>query len=105
MTVRDPLGAAVAWLAHPFSVLGLALLLLNDHLLKQVWPGVVTGKLSDLAGLLMFPPLLAALMALALPRARAKTLAVVALCLTGCGSALSVVSGPSIVRAEAEAAS
>ncbi|HZM82795.1 MAG TPA: hypothetical protein VFC19_44330 [Candidatus Limnocylindrales bacterium] len=115
MTGRDPLGAAVAWLAHPISLLGLGLLLLNDHVFKQAWPGVLTGKLSDLAGMLMFPPLLAALTALALPRARAKTLAVVALCLTGCGfavlkfwgypaelasAALTVVSGPSVVRAD-----
>ncbi|MCK2214411.1 hypothetical protein MF672_011500 [Actinomadura sp. ATCC 31491] len=34
-------------------------LLVNDHLLKQVWPGFVTGKLSDVAGLLVAPPLLA----------------------------------------------
>jgi hypothetical protein len=34
----------------PF-VLALALLLLNDWLLKQAYPGFVTGKLSDFAGL------------------------------------------------------
>ena len=33
----------------------IALLLLNDHLLKQAFPGWVTGKLSDLAGLVFFP--------------------------------------------------
>ncbi|NRQ37482.1 hypothetical protein HII36_37470 [Nonomuraea sp. NN258] len=36
-------------------------LLLNDHLLKQAWPGFVTGKLSDVAGLVVAPPLLALL--------------------------------------------
>ncbi|MBF8192561.1 hypothetical protein ITP53_44150 [Nonomuraea sp. K274] len=36
-------------------------LLVNDHLLKQVWPGFVTGKLSDVAGLLVAPALLALL--------------------------------------------
>jgi hypothetical protein len=118
MTVRDPLGAVVAWLAHPVSVLGLALLLVNDHVLKPALipvPGAVTGKLSDVAGMVMFPPLLAVLMALLLPRARAKTLAVVALCVTACGfcwlkfswyaaelasAALTVVSGPSVLRAD-----
>jgi len=115
MTGRDAAGPALAWLAHPISVAGLVLLLVNDHVFKQHWPGVVSGKLSDFAGMLMFPPLLAALSALALPRVRAKTLAVVALCLTGCGfflikfsgypaelasSALTAVSGPSLVRAD-----
>ncbi|WP_203879021.1 hypothetical protein [Planobispora takensis] len=34
-------------------------LLINDHLLKHLWPGFITGKLSDLAGLMVAPPLLA----------------------------------------------
>ncbi|MGP3960874.1 hypothetical protein ACTWPT_33180 [Nonomuraea sp. 3N208] len=34
-------------------------LLVNDHLLKQAWPGFVTGKLSDVAGLVVAPALLA----------------------------------------------
>ncbi|MFG1680646.1 hypothetical protein ACGFNP_10775 [Nonomuraea sp. NPDC049269] len=38
-------------------------LLLNDHLLKQVWPGFVTGKLSDVAGLVVAPPLVALVLA------------------------------------------
>jgi len=28
---------------------------LNDHVLKAAWPGLVTGKLSDFAGLVFFP--------------------------------------------------
>jgi hypothetical protein len=32
-----------------------ALLLLNDHVLKTAWPGSLTGKLSDFAGLAFFP--------------------------------------------------
>ncbi|WP_345566686.1 hypothetical protein [Nonomuraea rosea] len=35
----------------------MVVLLLNDHLFKQVWPGFVTGKLSDFAGLLVAPAL------------------------------------------------
>jgi hypothetical protein len=50
---------AIRALAHPGSVLALVVLLLNDHVLKQAWPGVVTGKLSDVAGLVVFPLLLA----------------------------------------------
>ncbi|MDA0638658.1 hypothetical protein OUY22_35060 [Nonomuraea sp. MCN248] len=38
-------------------------LLLNDHVLKQTWPGLVTGKLSDVAGLVVAPPLVALLLA------------------------------------------
>ncbi|HEY6126041.1 MAG TPA: hypothetical protein VIV63_15415 [Steroidobacteraceae bacterium] len=34
----------------PF-VLALAALLINDHVLKQSYPGLITGKLSDFAGL------------------------------------------------------
>lgn len=36
----------------------IALLLLNDHVLKAAWPGPVTGKLSDAAGLAFFPILI-----------------------------------------------
>lgn len=36
------------------------MLIFNDHWLKQAFPGLVTGKLSDFAGLAMFPPLLVA---------------------------------------------
>jgi hypothetical protein len=45
-------------LLHPASVLALGLLLLNDHVLKARWPGPLTGKLSDLAGMVLFPVLL-----------------------------------------------
>ncbi|MFD0468690.1 hypothetical protein ACFQ0B_10510 [Nonomuraea thailandensis] len=37
-------------------------LLVNDHLLKQAHPGLVTGKLSDVAGLVVAPALLALLL-------------------------------------------
>jgi len=32
----------------------------NDHVLKKAYPGFVTGKLSDFAGMMFFPLLLAA---------------------------------------------
>ncbi len=38
-----------------------ALLVLNDHVLKSRWPGPVTGKLSDVAGVTMIAIVLAAL--------------------------------------------
>ena len=42
------------------ALLAVAVLVLNDHVLKEVWPGVLTGKLSDVAGLVFFPLLLLA---------------------------------------------
>jgi hypothetical protein len=42
-------------------LLAVGTLLLNDHALKQHWPGAVTGKLSDFAGLAFFPVFLQAL--------------------------------------------
>ncbi|MBV1851659.1 hypothetical protein [Catellatospora tritici] len=112
---RDALGRALAWLAHPVSLTGLALLPLNDHLLKAWYPGPVTGKLSDLAGMLMFPPLLACLLAL-VPRLSVRVLGPAALALTGAGFTLvkatsegaraasqawSALHGPSAIRADA----
>jgi hypothetical protein len=47
-------------LAHPIAILAMALLVVNDHVLKAAYPGLVTGKLSDFAGLVFFPLLLAA---------------------------------------------
>ncbi|MEU8250195.1 hypothetical protein [Nonomuraea sp. NPDC048916] len=44
------------------TVVAVIVLLLNDHLLKQAHPGFVTGKLSDFAGLIVAPPLLALLL-------------------------------------------
>lgn len=45
---------------HPVTIAAIALLILNDHVLKGAWPGLVTGKLSDAAGLVFFPLLLVA---------------------------------------------
>lgn len=51
---------ATRTLTHPISLSAIALLVINDHVLKQLAPGVITGKLSDIAGLVFFPLLLAA---------------------------------------------
>lgn len=50
---------ALRALASPLFVGALALLALNDHVLKDAWPSFVTGKLSDAAGLVVAPVLLA----------------------------------------------
>ncbi|MEY9962512.1 hypothetical protein ABIA33_000538 [Streptacidiphilus sp. MAP12-16] len=55
------------------ALFGLLLLAVNDHLLKREWPGMVTGELSDVAGMLVAPPLLA--VGLALTRRRSSALA------------------------------
>ncbi|GAA0988454.1 hypothetical protein GCM10009555_070160 [Acrocarpospora macrocephala] len=49
--------SALAWIGHPLTVAAVVVLLLNDHLFKGLWPGVVTGKLSDFVGLIAAPAL------------------------------------------------
>ncbi|MEV4390755.1 hypothetical protein [Nonomuraea sp. NPDC049607] len=89
------------------TITGVIVLLVNDHLLKPLWPGFLTGKLSDLAGLVVAP----ALAALLLGR-RADLAATVLTGLlftfvktTGTGAELasqawSLVAGPSRVLAD-----
>lgn len=59
------IGKVAGWidfseLCRPLALVAVGVLLLNDHVLKGagVLPGVVTGKLSDVAGLFFFPVLL-----------------------------------------------
>lgn len=54
-------GVAGAGLLRTEAWLALALLVLNDQVLKARFPGLVTGKLSDAAGLAFFPTFLQAL--------------------------------------------
>lgn len=57
-------------LLHPLWLVSLGVLVLNDHVLKgaSMLPSVVTGKLSDFAGLVVAPVLLAALVRVRSPR-------------------------------------
>jgi len=57
---RDPRPSG---LLHPLALAAIALLIINDHVLKARYPGWLTGKLSDVAGLVFFPLLLRALLA------------------------------------------
>lgn len=98
-------------LAHPGAVLALVVLVLNDHVLKQAWPGWVTGKLSDVAGLVIAPLLLAAVLA----ALRVRSPLPVAMVTTGAGfvvvkasaegaalvSALWSIGFPTVMRADA----
>jgi len=70
-------GASPAWAAWWVA---LAALVINDHLLKRAgWlPGWLTGKLSDFAGLIVAPVLLAAIARARAPRGRALCFALVA---------------------------
>ncbi|MFO0695137.1 MAG: hypothetical protein U0230_16370 [Polyangiales bacterium] len=53
--------APAAGLFQPIPLVAIALLVLNDHVLKRAMPGLLTGKLSDFAGLAFFPLVLEAL--------------------------------------------
>lgn len=48
----------------PLPLAAVAVLALNDHVLKFKYPGLVTGKLSDIAGCFVLPLFLSALLAL-----------------------------------------
>lgn len=47
-------------LLHPVALACLGVFVLNDHVVKSIAPGVVSGKLSDVTGLVYFPLLLQA---------------------------------------------
>jgi hypothetical protein len=55
---RPPLAGSA--IVHPLALVAVGLLLLNDHYLKHAFPGALTGKLSDVAGLAFFPLLVIA---------------------------------------------
>jgi hypothetical protein len=42
-------------LLHPLAIAALVVLVLNDHVLKDLAPGPLTGKLSDVVGLVVLP--------------------------------------------------
>jgi hypothetical protein len=73
-------------LLHPITLAALLALAVNDHVLKRVCPGVVTGKLSDFAGVVLLPLFLHGLLELASARVWRKPLSVTAgdRCLLGC---------------------
>ena len=67
--------------AHPAYWVALATLLLNDHVLKGsgLLPAVLTGKLSDFAGLIVAPVLACAAFGVRSHAVRAAWLALIAL--------------------------
>ncbi|MGC4773041.1 hypothetical protein ACLQ25_29215 [Micromonospora sp. DT44] len=112
---QDGASTTLSWLCHPVTLLALVVLLLNDRLWKAAYPGLVTGKLSDVAGLVLAPPLVAVLLTLLVLRLPARTAALVGLVAVGAGfavvkssgyaaelasSAWTALAGPSLVRAD-----
>ena len=99
-----PTGPALAWLAHPVTVGALVVLIANDHWWKHAVPGPVTGKLSDVAGLLLLPPLLAvlarlpAVAAIVVDRRRVRGVKAFAFGADAASALWTVLSGPSVIR-------
>ncbi len=61
MNRTHPQESLTSSIGSPGFIVALLLLLLNDHLLKHHFPGLVTGKLSDFAGLFLVSLLAASL--------------------------------------------
>lgn len=86
--------ADTAPLLHPVALAAITILVLNDHVLKARWPGLVTGKLSDVAGMIFFPLVLfamAAVIARACKRPDLASRRVLALCAIATGIAFAAV--------------
>ncbi len=60
-------------LLHPVAIASIAILILNDHVLKPTFSNWITGKLSDFAGLAFFPLLLVSAWELARDRGPSRT--------------------------------
>jgi hypothetical protein len=77
---------ALRLLSHPASLTALGVLLLNDHLLRRIWPSWVTGKIGDFAWLFFAPFIVAAVLAWLVPlrgARREKAIRLLAFTLTG----------------------
>src|SRR3990172_2549922 len=59
-----PLRVSLLAVVQPITLASVALLLINDHVLKRLAPSWLTGKLSDFAGLFFFPYVVLAFAAL-----------------------------------------
>ncbi|MFN7150681.1 MAG: hypothetical protein ACK4V6_14550, partial [Microthrixaceae bacterium] len=61
VAVGRPPAVAGDFILHPVVLVSLGLLVVNDHYWKGRGPGVITGKLSDVAGLVVTPAVVAIL--------------------------------------------
>jgi hypothetical protein len=73
--MRDPL-------LHPVVLISMLILGVNDHWAKAVYPGLITGKVSDIAGLAFFPVLVELFLP---PRLAARQRRQLAVTVTGIG--------------------
>jgi len=87
----EPRPSSADLLLHPVAVIALAVLLFNDHLFKEIGPTWLSGKLSDLAGLVVAPLIGSVLLAAATRRlgqqVQSRWPLVLAVLATGCGFA------------------
>ncbi len=58
---------------RPLTVIAVIIMVVNDHILKHAWPGFITGKLSDIVGMIYFPCLLHILLWILLSKKVAPT--------------------------------
>src|SRR6478609_8968964 len=79
--MRNDGGRVPRWAGHPGTLLAVVVLAFNDRVGKRSWPGPVTGKVSDVAWMLVVPPVLA-LLASAVPRLRGERAARLGVALT-----------------------
>jgi len=68
MKTNPAFSAALQKLSHPLSLAALALVVLNDLVLRAFWPSWWTGKFSDIGVIFFLPLLLSTLLTLALGR-------------------------------------
>ena len=88
-------------MTHPAAIAALVVLVVNDHLLKAAYPGWITGKLSDFAGMVLAPLVLVAIVdAIAPVRAWMGWASAVAV---GCAFALCKTWAPATEAYEAAA--
>lgn len=91
MTTNMAFRRAINSLSHPISVAAIIVLLINDHLLRRLWPSWWTGKLGDCVWLVFAPLLLALLLSWFAPSQKAgqeRAVGFVAFVLTGLGFTL-----------------
>lgn len=97
VAVARPPGVAGDFILHPVVLVSLGLLVVNDHYWKGRGPGVITGKLSDAAGLVVTPAVLAILILAVTTLLRRplnrSALAWMSVVVVGVGFALVKVSG------------
>lgn len=110
------LAFAAGWLSRPACVVAVVVLLLNDHVLKAAYGAWWTGKLSDVAGLVFAPALVAVAVGavathLSPERVRQVSVGLVALVFTlvkvtvwgadAASAAWTVAAGPSVILRDA----